>query len=116
MRHRKKNRKLSRTKDQRRALLSNLVKELLFREEIVTTLPKAKEAVKLAEKMITLAKDSSLHHRRLVLGFIKDKETLGKLFSVVAPRYQNQRGGYTKVIKLGYRKGDSALICKVKLS
>jgi len=116
VRHRRKNRKLSRTKDQRRALLSNLVKELLFREEIVTTLPKAKETVKLAERMISLAKDSSLHHRRLVLSFIKDKETLGKLFSVVAPRYQNQKGGYTKVIKLGYRKGDSALICKVKLN
>jgi len=116
VRHRKKNRQLARTKDQRRALLNNRVKELLFREEIVTTLPKAKETVKLAEKMITLAKDSSLHHRRLVLSFIRDKETLGKLFSVVAPRYQNQKGGYTKVIKLGYRRGDSALICKVKLS
>lgn len=115
MRHRKKGRKLSRPKDQRRALLSNQVRELLFKEETVTTLPKAKETARLAEKMITLAKDSSLHHRRLVVSFIKDKETAGKLFSVIAPRYQNQKGGYTKIVKLGYRRGDSALICKVKL-
>ncbi|MCD6575064.1 50S ribosomal protein L17 [Candidatus Aerophobetes bacterium] len=115
MRHRKKGKKLSRNRDQRKALLSTQVKDLLFREEIVTTLPKAKETARLAERMITLAKDSSLHHRRLVLSFVKDKETVKKLFSVIAPRYQSQKGGYTKIIKLGYRRGDSALICKVKL-
>ncbi|MBE0478346.1 50S ribosomal protein L17 [Candidatus Aerophobetes bacterium] len=115
MRHRKKNRKLSRTKDQRRALLSNQVKDLLFKEEITTTLPKAKEAAKLAERMISLAKDSSLHHRRLVLSVVKDKDTVSKLFSIIAPRYQNQKGGYTKIVKLGYRRGDNALLCKVKL-
>ena len=65
--------------------------------------------------MITLAKDSSLHHRRVVLSFVKDKKTVNKLFSVIAPRYQNQKGGYTKIVKLGYRRGDSALLCKVKL-
>lgn len=115
MRHKKKNRKLSRTKDQRKALLSNQVKNLLFNEEITTTLPKAKETAKAAERMVSLAKDSSLHHRRLVLRFIKNKETASKLFSVIAPRYQNQKGGYTKIIRLGYRRGDGALICKVKL-
>ena len=115
MRHRNKNRKLSRTTDQRRALLSNQVKDLLFKEEITTTLPKAKETAKLAERMITLAKNSSVHHRRLVLSVVKDKETVSKLFSIIAPRYQNQKGGYTKVVKLGYRRGDNALLCKVKL-
>lgn len=115
MRHKKKNRKLSRTKDKRDALLSNQVRDLLFKEEITTTLPKAKETARLAEKMVSLAKDSSLHHRRVVLKFIKDEETVSKLFSVIAPRYQNQKGGCTKIIKLGYRRGDSALICKLKM-
>lgn len=115
MRHRKKNRKLSRTKDQRKALLSNQVRDLLFNEEITTTLPKAKQTARIAERMISLAKDSSLHHRRLALGFIQDKDTVSKLFSVIAPRYQNQKGGYTRIVKLGYRRGDSALVCKVKL-
>lgn len=115
MRHRKKNRKLSRTKDQRKALLSNQVRDLLFNEEITTTLPKAKQTARIAERMISLAKDSSLHHRRLALGFIQDKDTVSKLFSVIAPRYQGQKGGYTRIVKLGYRRGDSALMCKVKL-
>ncbi|HHF98527.1 MAG TPA: 50S ribosomal protein L17 [Candidatus Aerophobetes bacterium] len=115
MRHRKKGNKLSRIRDHRKALLSNQVRELLFKEEIVTTLAKAKETARLAERMITLAKDSSLHHRRLVLRVVKDKETVKKLFSVIAPRYQAQNGGYTKIIKLGFRRGDNALMCKVKL-
>jgi len=115
MRHKNKGKKLSRTTDQRKALLSNQVRDLLFNEEITTTLPKAKETARLAERMITLAKDSSLHHRRLVLRVVKDKETVKKLFSVIAPRYQNQQGGYTKIIRIGYRRGDSALMCKVKL-
>lgn len=115
MRHRKKNRKLSRTRGQRTALLSNQVKALLFNEEMVTTLPKAKETAKLAERMITLAKESSLHHRRLVLGVVKDKQTVTKLFSTIAPRYQSHSGGYTKIVKLGHRRGDNALICKIKL-
>ncbi|HDN84479.1 50S ribosomal protein L17 [Candidatus Aerophobetes bacterium] len=115
MRHKRKLKKLSRTRDQRRSLLSNQVSNLLFREEITTTLPKAKEMVKLAERMITLAKDPSVHHRRLVRRVVKDRQTVNKLFSVVAPRYQNQKGGYTKIVKIGYRRGDGALICKVKL-
>ena len=90
--------------------------ETTFKEETVTTLPKAKETARLAEKLISLAKDSSVHHRRLAVSFINDKETVSKLFSVIAPRYESQKGGYTKIIKLGYRRGDSALICKVKLA
>ncbi len=115
MRHRKKGKKLGRNKDQRKALLSNLTKSLIFYEEIVTTQAKSKEAARFAEKMITLAKDGSLHHRRIVLKFIHDKKVVDKLFSVVAPRYQKQKGGYTQIMKLGYRQGDSALMCKVKL-
>jgi len=115
MRHRKKGKKLSRTRDQRRALLANQVSDLLFKEEIITTQAKAKETARLAERMITLAKKNSLHHRRLILRTIKNKEIVSKLFSVIVPRYQNQKGGYTKIIKLGYRRGDSALMCKVKL-
>ena len=115
MRHKKKGKKLSRDKDQRRALLSNQVKALLFKEEIITTQAKAKETARLAERMITLAKKNSLHHRRLVLKTVKNKEVVSKLFSVIALRYQNQNGGYTKIIKLGYRRGDNALMCKVKL-
>jgi len=115
MRHKKKGKKLGRNKDQREALLSNLTKSLIFYEEMVTTQAKSKEAARFAEKMITLAKDGSLHHRRIALKFIRDKKVVDKLFSVVAPRYQGQKGGYTQIIKLGYRQGDSALMCKVKL-
>ncbi len=115
MRHRKKGKKLGRSKDQREALLSNLTRSLIFYEEIVTTQAKSKEAARFAEKMITLAKDGSLHHRRIALKFIHDKKVVDKLFSVVAPRYQQQKGGYTQIIKLRYRQGDSALMCKVKL-
>ena len=115
MRHKKKGKKLGRDKDQRKALLFNLVKSLIFYEEIVTTQAKAKETARLAEKMITLAKGGSVHHRRIALKFIRDRKVVSKLFSVVAPRYQEQKGGYTQVIKLGYRQGDSALMCKVRL-
>lgn len=116
MRHRKKGRKLSRTRDQRRALLANQVSALLFQEEIVTTYPKAKETARLAERIISLAKENSLHHRRLILRTVKNKEIVGKLFSVIVPRYQTQKGGYTRIIRLGYRRGDTALMCKVKLT
>ncbi|RLE07679.1 50S ribosomal protein L17 [Candidatus Aerophobetes bacterium] len=115
MRHRRKGKKLGRDKAQRRALLSNIVKELLFKEEIITTKAKAQEAAILAEKMITLAKENSLHRRRSALSFIRDKKVVEKLFTVVAPRYQERKGGYTQIIKLGYRQGDNSLMCKVRL-
>jgi len=115
MRHRKKGRKLGRDKDQRKALLTNLVKSLLFYEEIVTTEAKAKETARWAERIITLAKVNSVHRRRNVFKVIQDKKVIKKLFDVVAPRYDNRLGGYTRIIKLRYRQGDNALICKVKL-
>jgi len=115
MRHRRKGRKLGRNKAQRRALLSNLVKELLFKEELITTKAKGAETAILAEKMITLAKENSLHCRRNILRFIRDKKVVEKLFTVVAPRYQERRGGYTQIIKLRHRQGDNALMCKIRL-
>jgi len=115
MRHRKKRKKLERNEAHRKALLANLVSSLLFYEEIVTTRAKAKEAARFSEKMITRAKENSLHRRRTVLKSIRDKRVIEKLFTVLAPRYRDRNGGYTQVIRLGYRQGDNALMCKVKL-
>lgn len=115
MRHKKKGRKLSRDRDHRGALLSNLVKDLIFYEEITTTHPKAKELVRLAEKTISLAREDSVHHRRLALKVIKDKKVLKKLFEVIGPRYRERKGGYVSLVKVGYRRGDGALLSRVKL-
>ena len=115
MRHRKKGRKLGRDKDQREALLINLIKSLLFYEEITTTEAKAKEMARWAEKIITLAKVDSVHHRRNAFKVVRNKKIITKLFDVIAPRYKNRSGGYTKIIRLKYRQGDNALICRVKL-
>ena len=115
MRHKKKGKKLERDKDHRKALLANLVNSLLFHEEITTTKAKAKEIVRFTEKIITLAKKNSLYSRRGVLKFLRDKRVVSKLFEVITPRYENRKGGYTQIVKLGYRKGDNALMCKVKL-
>ena len=115
MKHRKKGKKLGRLRDQRRALLANLVKSLFFYEEITTTKAKAKETARWAEKMITLAKVDSVHRRRNIFRIIRDKKVIKKLFEVVAPRYRERKGGYTKIIKLWHRQGDDALMCKIKL-
>ena len=115
MRHRRKGRKLGRDKDHREALLINLTKSLFFYEEITTTEAKAKEMARWAEKIITLAKGDSVHHRRNAFRVVRDRTLVKKLFDVIAPRYRDRLGGYTKIIKLKYRQGDNALICKVKL-
>ena len=115
MRHRRKGRKLGRDKDHREALLINLTKSLFFYEEITTTEAKAKEMARWAEKIITLAKVDSVHHRRNAFRVVRDRTLIKKLFDVIAPRYRDRLGGYTKIIKLKYRQGDNALICKVKL-
>ncbi len=115
MRHRRKGRKLGREKDHREALLINLTKSLFFYEEITTTEASAREMARWAEKIITLAKVDSVHRRRNASRVVRDKEIVKKLFDVIAPRYENRSGGYTKIIKLKYRQGDNALICKVKL-
>ncbi|MFQ6066454.1 MAG: 50S ribosomal protein L17 [bacterium] len=106
---------MGRDKAHRKALLANLVRSLLFHEEIITTEAKAKEAARFCERVISLAKEDSVHHRRSVLKFIHDKKVIKKLFDVIGPRYRDRKGGCTRIIRLRYRQGDDALMCKVKL-
>ncbi len=108
MRHLVAHRKLRRNQGHRKALLRNLVISLIEHERIITTVAKAKEARSLAEKMVTLGKKGSLHHRRLALRFLTKKAPTKKLFDEIAPRFSERDGGYTRVIKLGPRKGDGA--------
>ncbi len=115
MKHRKKGKKLERDRAHRKSLLNNLIGSLIFYEEVATTQAKAKETARLTEKLITLAKNDSLNHRRRILRDIRDEKIAKKLFEVIAPRYHERKGGYTQVTRLRKRKGDNALICKVKL-
>ncbi len=108
MRHLVAHRKLRRNQGHRKALLRNLVLSLIEKERIITTVAKAKEARSLAEKMITLGKKGTLHHRRLALKFLNKKNQTKKLFDELAPRFSERNGGYTRIIKLGPRKGDGA--------
>jgi len=108
MRHRRAGRKLNRTTSHRKALLRNMVTEFLDKERLVTTVPKAKELRPFAEKMITLGKRETLHARRQALSVIRRKEVVSKLFEELAPRFAHREGGYTRIIRLGYRKGDGA--------
>ncbi len=115
MRHRWSGRKLGRTASHRRALMRTMVTELFENEKIVTTVPKAKELRSVAEKMITLGKRDSLHSRRQALSFIRKKPVVFKLFDTLAPRYADRNGGYTRILRLGNRKGDSAEIAILEL-
>lgn len=108
MRHRCAHRKFNRTAAHRKAMFKNMAVALLRHEAIVTTLPKAKELRKIVEPLITLAKIPTLANRRLAFDRIRDREIVGKLFDVLAPRYQNRPGGYTRVLKYGFRNGDNA--------
>lgn len=108
MRHGKFGRKLGRTTSHRIAMLRNMVTSMLKYEKIVTTDIKAKELRRVADKMITLGKRGDLHARRQALSFVRDPEMVGKLFSELAARFKERAGGYTRIIKTGYRKGDSA--------
>lgn len=101
-------RKLGRTTDHRMAMLRNLVTSLLREGRIETTVTRAKETRKLAEKMISLAKRGDLHARRQVMGFVYDETTVKKLFDDIAPKYAERNGGYTRIMKLGPRRGDAA--------
>ena len=100
--------KLGRTSDQRKAILRGLVTDLLRNERITTTQMRAKEAGRRAEKMITLAKRGYLHARRQVLAYVYDEAVVTKLFDEIAPRYEDRNGGYTRILKLGPRRGDAA--------
>lgn len=115
MRHRKRTVKLSRTSSHRKAMFRNMVTSLLEKERIETTVAKAKEARRLADRMVTLAKKSTLHARRQALAFIMDKEVVSKLFSVLAERYADRNGGYTRIIRTGFRRGDGAELALVEM-
>lgn len=108
MRHRRSGRRLNRTPSHRRALFANMAAALIKHEQVVTTLPKAKELRRFADRLITLAKRGNLHSRRLAISRIRDEAMVKKLFDVLGPRYKERSGGYTRVLKAGYRYGDSA--------
>lgn len=108
-------RKLGRPTDHRLAMLKNLVTSFLKHGKMVTTVTRAKETQSLAEKMITLAKKGDLHSRRQVAGFIKEKEVVKSLFDEVANKYQGRNGGYTRIVKIGPRRGDGSEMAVLEL-
>lgn len=115
MRHRLANRKLNRTTSHRLAMLRNMANSLLRHEAIVTTLPKAKELRRVAEPLITLGKKPSLANRRLAFDRTRDRQIVVKLFDVLGPRYATRNGGYLRILKCGFRKGDNAPLALVEL-
>jgi large subunit ribosomal protein L17 len=115
MRHKISGRKLDRPSDERRALFKMLVADLMRHERLRTTEAKAKEVRPLAEKMITLGKDGTLHARRQALSYINDKDVVKKLFDEIAPRFAARHGGYTRIIRLGPRLGDGAPMAQIEL-
>ena len=108
MRHQKAGRKLNRTASHRKAMFANMAASLITHEQIVTTLPKAKEIRPIVEKLVTLGKRGDLHARRQAIAQIKDVELVGKLFAVLGPRYKERNGGYLRIMKAGFRFGDNA--------
>lgn len=115
MRHRKSGRKLSRTSSHRNAMFANMAASLIKHEQIVTTLPKAKELRSIVDKIITLGKRGDLHARRQAISKVRDVEMVKKLFDVLGPRYQERNGGYTRVLKAGFRYGDNAPMAVIEL-
>ena len=108
MRHGKVHRKLNRTAEHRRAMFANMCAALIKHEQIVTTLPKAKELRPIVEKLVTLAKKGGLAARRQAISEMRDVAMVKKLFDVIGPRYKGRKGGYTRVLKAGFRYGDNA--------
>ena len=115
MRHRNSGRKLNRTSSHRRAMFRNMATALLKHEQIKTTLPKAKELGPVVEQMITLGKRGNLHSRRQALCYLQDEAIVRKLFNGLAERYESRAGGYTRVLKAGFRYGDSAPMAYIEL-
>jgi len=115
MRHAKGYRRLNRTHEHRKALWANMAGSLIEHEQIKTTLPKAKELKRIMDKLITLGKRGDLHARRQALSTIKDRALVEKLFSTLAERYADRPGGYTRVLKAGFRYGDSAPMAIIEL-
>jgi len=115
MRHGKRLRKLNRTHSHRKAMFSNMAVAILTHEQIKTTLPKAKEMRSIADKMITLGKRGDLHARRQAFAYLRDDAAVKKLFAVLAERYKDRQGGYTRVLKAGFRYGDAAPMAYLEL-
>ena len=115
MRHRTSGRKLNRTSQHRQMLFRNLAQALIKHEQIVTTLPKAKELRPVVERLITLGKRGDLHARRMAFARLRDDAMTKKLFEVLGPRYQERQGGYTRVLKAGFRYGDAAPMAVIEL-
>ena len=115
MRHRVDTFKIGRTGAHRRSMLANMVSSLFMNGEIRTTLVKAKEARRFAERLITLGKKADLHHRRLAAARLRDKDAVKKLFNEIAPSYAGRDGGYTRIYKLGTRIGDGAEMCILQM-
>ncbi len=108
MRHRQNTTKLGRTSQHRDSMLANLVGSLIRHERVRTTVSRAKAARPVAEKLVTLGKKGSLHHRRMAISALHETDLVHKLFSEIAPRFKDRAGGYTRILKLGYRQGDAA--------
>ena len=115
MRHRKSGRKLNRNSSHRKAMFRNMTVSLVEHELIKTTLPKAKELRRVAEPLITLAKEDSVANRRLAFDRVRNDQVVGKLFSELGPRYQDRPGGYIRILKCGFRAGDKAPMAYVEL-
>lgn len=115
MRHRLGQRKLNRTSSHRKAMFSNMVVSLVLHEQIKTTLPKAKELRRVADKMISLGKRGTLHARRQAHAYLRDDAAVSKLFDALADRYTDRPGGYTRVLKAGFRYGDAAPMAIIEL-
>lgn len=115
MRHRKSGRKLNRTASHRKAMFMNMSQALLKHEQIVTTLPKAKDLAPIVEKLITLGKKGGLANRRLAIARLQNETLVSKLFDELADRYKERAGGYTRVLKAGFRHGDNAPMAVIEL-
>ena len=115
MRHRTAGRKLNRTSQHRQMLFRNMAQALIKHEQIVTTLPKAKDLRPVVERLITLGKRGDLHARRLAFARIRDESMTKKLFDILGPRYKERAGGYTRILKAGFRYGDSAPMAVIEL-
>jgi large subunit ribosomal protein L17 len=114
MRHRKSGRRLNRTSSHRKAMFANLAASLIRHEQIVTTLPKAKDLRPIVEKLVTLAKRGDLHARRQAIAEMRDLGSVKKLFETIGPRYRERAGGYTRVLKAGFRHGDNAPVAVIE--
>jgi large subunit ribosomal protein L17 len=114
MRHGKVHRKLNRKSEHRRSMFANMAAALIKHEQIVTTLPKAKDLRPIVEKLVTLGKRGDLHARRQAVSELRDQAMVKKLFEVLGPRYKERNGGYTRVLKAGYRYGDSAPVAVIE--